>query len=218
MSFVDRSKLRDAIQKALETSPKRKFKQAVELIIVLRDVDVKSPEGRIREIVFMPYPINKDVKICVVADGDMALKARDAGAYKVITRDELTRIQGNRKEAKRIAQQCDWVLVRADLMPLVGRILGPALGPRGKIPIPVPMNADITVLLKKYKAATMIRTKDQPQVMCRIGTEDMSIDQLVENAIAVLSSLEGKLKNPLYNIGKLIVKTTMGPPIEVPIR
>ncbi len=218
MSFIDRSKLRDAIQKALEISPRRKFKQAVEMIVVLRDVDVRSPEGRIREIVFMPYPINKDIKICVVADGDMALKAREAGAYKVITRDELTRIQGNRKEAKRIAQQCDWVLVRADLMPLVGRILGPALGPRGKIPVPVPMNADITALLKKYKAATMIRTKDQPQVMCRIGTEDMPVDQLVENAIAVLSSLEGKLKNPLYNIGKLIVKTTMGPPIEIPIR
>lgn len=218
MSFVDRSKLAESLRKALESTPKRNFKQAVELIVVLRDVDVKSPEGRIREIVFMPYPINKEVKICIVADGDMALKAKESGAYKVITREELTRIQGNRKEAKRIAQQCDWVLVRADLMPLVGRILGPALGPRGKIPIPVPMNADITVLLKKYQSATMIRTKDQPQVMCRIGTEDMSIEQLVENALTVLSSLEGKLKNPIYNIGKIIVKTSMGPPVEVPLQ
>ena len=54
MSFVDRSKLAESLRKALESSPKRNFKQAVELIIVLRDVDVKSPEGRIREIVFMP--------------------------------------------------------------------------------------------------------------------------------------------------------------------
>ncbi len=217
MSFIDKSMLEEAVRKALEASPKRNFKQSVELIVVLRDIDVKSPEGRIREIVFLPHKFKKDVKICVAAEGDMALKAKEAGAHLVLMRDDLNRIQGNRKEAKRIAQQCDWVLVRADLMPLVGRILGPALGPRGKVPTPVPMNANIIELIDKYRRATMIRTKDQPQVMCRVGTEDMSVKEIVENILAVLSALEGKLKS-IHNIEKIVVKTTMGPPVEVKLR
>ncbi len=217
MSFVDRGILEEAVRKALEASPKRNFKQSVELIVVLRDIDVKSPEGRIREIVFMPHKLRKDVKICVAAEGDMALKAKEGGAYLVLTRDDLNKIQGNRKEAKRIAQQCDWVLVRADLMPLVGRILGPALGPRGKVPTPVPMNANILELIEKYHRATMIRTKDQPQIMCRVGTEDMDVKEIVDNILAVLSALEGKLKS-IHNIEKIVVKTTMGPPVEVKLR
>ncbi len=217
MSFVDKNVLEEAVRKALETSPKRNFKQSVELIVVLRDIDVKSPEGRIREIVFMPHKLRKDVKICVAAEGDMALKAKEGGAHLVLTRDDLNKIQGNRKEAKRIAQQCDWVLVRADLMPLVGRILGPALGPRGKVPTPVPMNANILELIEKYRRATMIRTKDQPQIMCRVGTEDMDVKEIVDNILAVLSALEGKLKS-IHNIEKIVVKTTMGPPVEVKLR
>ncbi len=217
MSFIDRSILEEAVRRALDTSPKRNFKQSIELIVVLRDIDVKSPEGRIREIVFMPHKLRKDVKICVAAEGDMALKAKEGGAHLVLTRDDLNKIQGNRKEAKRIAQQCDWVLVRADLMPLVGRILGPALGPRGKVPTPVPMNANILELIEKYRRATMIRTKDQPQIMCRVGTEDMGVKEIVDNILAVLSVLEGKLKS-VHNIEKIIVKTTMGPPVEVKSR
>ncbi|GBF09756.1 50S ribosomal protein L1, partial [Aeropyrum pernix] len=66
------------------------------------------------------------------------------------------------------------VLVGADLMGLAGRILGPALGPRGKAPVPVPPNASIKDLIERYKAAVWVRIRNQPQVMARIGTEDMS--------------------------------------------
>ncbi len=214
MSFVAKDDIRNAVEKALKVSPKRNFKQSVELIVVLRDVDIKSPEGRIRETIFLPHPVSKPVKICVVADGDMALRAREV-ADRVITREELQGLVGNRKAAKKIAEFCDWVLVRTDLMPLAGRTLGPALGPRGKAPVPVPPNADIKAFVERYRRAVRIRTKDQPQVMCRIGSEDMDPDKIAENAIKVLQTLEGKLKNPQHNIGKIIVKLTMGPPIVV---
>jgi len=208
-----KEQLLDAVKKAIEYGGKRRFKQSVELVIVLRDIDPKSPEGRIREIIFLPKGVNKDVKICVVADGEMAVKAKEYGAHKVITKTELQGI--DRKTAKKIAQECDWVLVRTDLMALAGRILGPALGPRGKIPVPVPPAADITVMIDRYKRAVLVRTKDQPQLMCRIGTEDMSPEDIVENALAVLSSIENKLPSPTHNIAKIIVKTTMGIPIVV---
>ncbi len=217
MSFVPKEALVKAIEEAIAAAPPRKFKQSVELIVVLRDVDPRTPEGRIREVIILPHRPKKNVKICVVADGDMAVKAREV-ADRVITREELQAIAGNKKEAKKIAEFCDWVLVKTDLMPLAGRILGPALGPRGKIPVPVPPTANIAALVERYRSAVLVRTKDQPQLMCRIGTEDMAPEEIAENALAVLQTIEGKLKNPQYNIAKILVKTTMGPPVEVKIR
>lgn len=213
MPLPSKEKLRESIEKAIKYSTPRRFKQSVELIIVLRDIDPRSPEGRIREIVVLPKGLGKDKIICVVADGAMAEKARESGAAKVITKPELEAL--DKKGAKKIAQQCDWVLVRTDLMAIAGRKLGPALGPRGKIPVPVPPAADISVLIKRYKSAVLLRNKDQPQLMTRIGTEDMNTDDLVENAQTILSLLETKLPNGANNIAKIVVKTTMGPPVEV---
>ena len=213
MVAISKDKIVEAVKKAIENSVKRRFKQSIEIIIVLRDIDPRSPEGRISETIFLPREIKKDIKICVVADGETAAKAREAGAYKVITKAELTGI--DRKTAKKIAQECDWVLVRTDLMALAGRILGPALGPRGKIPVPVPPAAGIVSVMNRYRRAIFVRVKDQPQIMCRIGTEDMDPEEIAENALAVLSSLEAKLPNPAHNISKIIIKTTMGPPVEV---
>ena len=216
MSFVPREAVEKAVREAMEASPKRNFKQSIDLTVVLKDVDLKSPQGRIREIVFLPNPPRKHVRVCVVADGDMAVKAKEV-ADRVITREDLQGLVGNRKAAKKIAEYCDWVLVKTNLMPLAGRTLAPALGPRGKVPVPVPPNADIKSFVERYRSAVMLRVKDQPQVMCRVGTEDMEVGEIVENIYKVLGTLENKLPNPRNNIARVIVKATMGPPVEVRI-
>ncbi len=213
MPLPSRDVLKENIIKAVNYSKPRNFKQSVELIVVLRDVDPKSPQGRIRATIFLPKGLGKDLKICVVADGEMAEKARAAGAHMVISKQELLGL--SRKDAKRIAQTCDWVLVRTDLMANAGRILGPALGPRGKIPVPVPPNVNIEAVIKRYNSAILLRNKDQPQLMAKIGSEDMAPEDLVENAYTILTQIESKLPNGAQNIEKIIVKTTMGPPIEV---
>jgi len=213
MPLPDREKLKEAIRKAIEYSPPRRFKQSVEMIIILRDIDPKSPEGRIRETIFLPKGRGKDLDICVVADGEIAKKAAEAGAKRVITGDELKSI--SKKDAKKIAEQCDWVLVSTPLMSLAGRVLGPALGPRGKAPVPVPPTTDIASMINRYKSAITVRNKDQPQLMTAIGTIDMSIDDLVENAEAVLSTIVSKLPAGANNISDIYVKTTMGPSIPV---
>ncbi len=212
---VSKENIAKALEEAIKLSKKRKFKQSVELVVVLRDVDIRSPEGRIRETIFLPHPPRKNVKVCVIADGDIALKAKEAGAYRVVSREELKLMAENRKLAKKLAQECDWALIRTDMMGQAGRVVGPALGPRGKIPVPVPISADIKAVIEMYRRAVFVRTKDQPQIMCRIGTEDMNPEELAENALAVISTVASKLKNPRYNIAKIVVKTTMGPAVEV---
>jgi len=51
--------------------------------------------------------------------------------------------------------------------------------------------------------------------MTAIGTVDMKPEDLAENALAVISALEAKLPQGQANIGRIIVKTTMGIPVEV---
>ncbi len=214
MSVVADQVLVESIRKALELGKRRRFKQSVDLIVVFRDFDTKGPEGRLREIVFLPKKPPKEAKVCVVAEGDMALKAKEAGV-PVYTRADLQEFRKDRKKAKKVAQQCDWVLVRVDLMGMAGASLGPALGPRGKAPTPVPLNADIAQLIERYKSAVWVRVRGQPQVMCRVGTEDMKPEDIAENVKAVLSAIENRIGR--QKIAKVIVKKTMGIPVEVPL-
>lgn len=214
MSVVADQKLVESVRKALELGKRRRFKQSVDLIVVFRDLDVKGPEGRLREIVFLPRKLPKEARVCVVAEGDMAVKAKEAGV-PVYTRADLQEFRKDRKKAKKVAQQCDWVLVRVDLMGLAGASLGPALGPRGKAPTPVPLNADIAQLIERYKNAVWVRVRGQPQVMCRVGTEDMRPEDIAENIKAVLSAIESRIGR--QKIARVIVKKTMGVPVEVPL-
>jgi large subunit ribosomal protein L1 len=100
-------------------------------------------------------------------------------------------------------------------MPLVGKVLGPALGPRGKMPIPVPPTADIEELLNKYRRTVVVRMRNQPVIQCRVGTENMKEEELAENIQAVLRVVEGKLKRGMKNIKSICIKTTMGAPVKI---
>ncbi len=200
------------VRRALALGKPRRFKQSVDLVIVLRDIDLKSPEGRIREIVYLPHKPTKEPRICVVAEGDMALKAKELG-LEVITRGDLQQLRGDRKKAKKIAKRCDWVLVRADLMGLAGGTLGPALGPRGKAPTPVPPAANIEDFVERFKRAVWVRTRNQPQIMVRVGDEDMKPEEIADNIRAVLSVVEEKLGR--QKIARLYIKKTMGIPVQI---
>jgi large subunit ribosomal protein L1 len=100
-------------------------------------------------------------------------------------------------------------------MPLVGKVLGAALGPRGKMPIPVPPNADVESLLNKYRKTVAIKMRNQPVIQCRVGTENMKEEELVENIQAVLKVIEGKMKRGIKNIKSIHIKTTMGAPVKI---
>ena len=205
--------LREAVEKALRAGKPRRFKQSVDVIVVLKDVDIRSPSGRLREIVTLPHKPPKEPKICVVAEGDMALQAKQIEGVEVIGRNELQEMRKNRKLAKKLAKRCYWVLVQAPLMGLAGGAIGPALGPRGKAPTPVPPNADIRAIVERFRRSVWVRVRNQPQVMVRVGTEDMKPEEIVDNIKAVLSAIENKLGPG--KIAKIYVKKTMGPPFQV---
>ncbi|MBS7620522.1 50S ribosomal protein L1 [Candidatus Bathyarchaeota archaeon] len=213
---IEQKTLLSALKEVKEKSGKRNFTQSVELILNLQDIDMKSPEGRLQENVELPYPpAEKPNKICVIATGELALKAKRANADLVLDRTELEGLAGKKKDLRKLANEYDFFIAEAPLMPLVGRVLGPVLGPRGKMPVPVPPTADIESLLKKYHKTVVVRMRNQPVIQCRIGTENMKEEELAENIQAVFRVVEGKLKRGMKNIKSVCIKTTMGTPVKI---
>ena len=100
-------------------------------------------------------------------------------------------------------------------MPLVGKILGPVLGPRGKMPIPVSPTADIASLIEKHRKTVIVRMRNQPVLHCRVGSENMKEEEIAENIQAVLGVIEGKLKRGIKNVKLAYIKTSMGKPVSI---
>lgn len=207
----------DAVKEAKDKSKKRNFAQSVELIITLRDIDPKKPESKFQEFLELPHQIGKESKICVIASGEMALKAKKAGANLVIERGDLETLMGDKEKQKELAKTYDFFIAEAPLMPLVGRSLGATLGPRGKMPTPVPPTANIADQVEKHRKIVLLRMRSQPTLQCRVGNENMADEEIAENIQAVVRRVEGKLKRGIQNIRSIRLKTTMGPPIKVAV-
>jgi large subunit ribosomal protein L1 len=212
---LDRKTLLDAVREAKTQSGEREFNQTIEFILDIKEIDMKSPEGKIQAVIDLPHATGKQNKICVVASGELALKARQAKADAVLEKSDLEAYAGNKKQLRKLANAYDVFLSEAPLMPLVGRILGPALGPRGKLPVPVPPNADIAPLITKHRKTVVVKMRNQPIIQCAVGTADMKEEQIVDNIQAVLRLVEGKLKRGLKNVKLAFVKTSMGKPVEI---
>ncbi|KYH41162.1 MAG: 50S ribosomal protein L1 [Candidatus Bathyarchaeota archaeon B63] len=212
---VETANIKSALREAREKAKKRNFKQSVELIINLRDVDVKKPENRIQETIELPHAIDKNVGVCVFADGDLALRARRAGADLVLGSADIEGLMNNRKKQREIANSIHSFIAAAPLMQLIGRVFGPILGPRGKMPTPVPPTVNIEEVIERHKRIIRVRARDQPVIHCRVGTESMVDDEIAENIQAVIGRIARRLRRGMKNIESIYVKMTMGPAVKV---
>ena len=198
------------VQKALDSAKKRKFVETVELAINLKDVDLSIPKNRITDDIILPNGRGRAVKICVIGGGELALKAKDV-ADLVITPEELGTLAGNKKQAKKIANDIDYFIAEAPLMAQVGKRLGTVLGPRGKMPKPIAPGVDPTAMIDGLRRTVSVRTKDRMTFHAPVGTVEMSVEELADNIETILKRVELKLEKGRMNIASSYVKTTMGP-------
>lgn len=212
---VSKDSIAKALAEARAKTEKRKFNQSIELAVKLREIDLKKPESRINENLELPTPADKEVKVAVIAGGDLATRARVGGADIVIGREDLDKLGREKKAARKLAQNYDFFIAEAPLMPQVGKALGQMLGPRGKMPTPVPPTAPIDDVIKRHRRNVRLRMKDQQVIQCKIGTEDMPDDALIQNIQTVLSRLETKLEKGPKNISSVAIKATMGPLVKI---
>jgi large subunit ribosomal protein L1 len=210
-----KQEIMEAVKKAKEESKPRNFTQSVDVVITIKDLDVKKPENRIEEEVLLPKGRGKEVKIAFIADGELALQAKNAGADLVISKADLEDMGKNRKDAKKMANRHDFFVAQSDMMPLVGRFLGPVLGPRKKMPKPVPATIKPDSIMERLKSTVKIRIKDQAVIQAIVGSQDMDDEAITENVEAILDVLDQKLEKGRSQIKAMYLKTTMGPVAKV---
>ena len=212
--MANESQLMEVIKQAKETDKDRKFKQSVEMIMVFRDVDVKKGFA-INETVQLPKKLSKPATVCIMASGDMGIKAKNAKADLVVDENELAKLSADKKKSKNMVNKYDFFLADTKLMPTVGKTLGQLLGPRGKMPTPVPFNAPIESFLERFRSSVKIKAKGSLAMSCKIGEEGMEDADLAANANAVATAIEKALPNGSRNVKKIMFKTTMGKAIKV---
>jgi len=210
--MITETQLTEVIKKVKSESKQRKFTQAVELIINFKDIDVKKGFA-LNEIVQLPKT-SSPATVCVMATGDMSQKAKQANADAVIGTAELDKFATNKRESRKFINKYDFFLADTKVMPLVGKTLGQFLGPRGKMPTPVPFDAPIESFLQRFRSSVKVRTRASLSISCKIGDESMEDTDLAINAHTVISAIEKKLPNGEKNIKKIMIKTTMGKPVK----
>ena len=207
----------NSITEALEQvrkSKKRNFTESVELLIALRDVNLKDPSQRFNIETKIPHPIKKTIRVGLFADGDLAVRAK-ADGMTVLNKDQLEQTAKDVKAAKKLANEHDYFVAERPFMPLVGRFYGKVLGPRGKMPKPVASNVDVTTLKQDYSRTIRIRLRETPSINTRVGTLDNSDQELVENILAALGTIQGKLPRGNDMIKNAYIKSTMSPAVAL---
>jgi large subunit ribosomal protein L1 len=205
--------LRELIKQARDSLDKRGFTQSAELTLILKDIDVKRGFS-LNEVISLPHKLNNGSAICLIGSGDLAMRARKVGIPTVLEPQELDRLGTNKREARKLVRKHDFFLSDTSLMPSVGRSIGQFLGPKGKMPTPLPYGAPLESIVNRFQTSIRLRVKNQLSVSARVGDENMDDSSLANNAIAVVSALEKKLPQGDKNIHGAVFKFTMSRPAK----
>jgi len=212
--MLSTQQLAELVKKGKDQSKERKFTQSVEVILTLKEVDPKKTDLNINEIVYLPHPTARQARICFIGSGDLAVRAKNAKADLVIDPSQLENYAGSKKDAKKLARSYDFFLADTALMPRVGKVLGQALGPKGKIPTPVPPNASVETMINRMRTAVRVRSRGSLGVMAKSGDSKLTEPDLAENIQAVVAAVTKKLPNGDRNVKTVMVKTAMGKPAK----
>ena len=200
----------ERIKEVKEKSKKRNFNQRYDLIINLKDLDLKKTENKIDEIFVLPKGTGKETAIIFFSD--TTKKMEDC---KIIKSSEIEKLGKNKKTAKKIIDQTDFFLAEPKLMPTVGKYLGKFLAPVGKMPKPVV--GDVEKMIKNSKDAVRIVVNKQPIIHTIVGSEKMSDNDVEENIRTLLNFLKSKLPRGKNNIKNVYLKLTMGRPAQLEV-
>ena len=204
-----------SLQEAKEKSKKRNFDQAMDVIINLTQIDLKNPENKFTEDIVLPAGKGKKVNVGIIGN-NLLIKGKES-ADVLVTENQLDAFAKDAKGQKKLANSVDFLIAEAPFMPKIGKILGRALGSRGKMPKPLPPQADPTPIIKMLKKTVRIKLKETPVLQCSFGVESMKEDELEKNFEIVISSILKKLPAGKNNVKSVYIKTTMGTPVEVKV-
>jgi len=212
--LVDKNKLytkEEAISLIKKTSI-AKFDASVELAIRL-NLDTKQADQQLRGALVLPNGTGKTKKVLVLAKGEQAKVAKEAGADYVGDADLLTKIE------KENWFDFDIIVATPEMMPALGK-LGKVLGPKGLMPNP--KTGTVTIDTAKAvadvkKGRIEYRTDSFGNVHIIIGKVSFTDQQLLENLVAFISLIL-KVKPSTVKgeyVKNISLSTTMGPGVKI---
>ena len=208
------NKVNQVIEDALKSDKERKFVETVEVAINLRDVDLQNPQKRINAEVALPHGRGRPARVAVFAQGEMAVISKKI-VETVLGPEQIDELSENKREARKLADKFDFFVAETGLMATIGKSLGVVLGPRGKMPRPIPPQADIERIINSLTNLVPVRSKDRPTFHVPFGNVSMSKEQLAENLETILKRVESNLDRGTDNIASIWVKTTMGKAVRL---
>ena len=195
----------------LRKEKKRKFSQTVDLIVNLKNFDLKR--DNISLVIALPNKV-KDKKIC-------GFLTKENDLVDSITQEEFSKYR-DAKELKKLVDKYDSFISFAGLMPAVATTFGKVLGPVGKMPSPklgLLMKEDdhsIKEVLEKVSKSIKISSK-QPSLKISVGKEDMKDEEIIENILAVYKPIFEALPRKKEQLKSILIKFTMSKPIKLEI-
>ncbi len=211
--LVDRDKsyeLGEAVE-VLKTSPAAKFDESIEVALRL-GVDPKKSDQQVRSTVFLPHGTGKTIRVVVLAKGDKAKEALEAGADEAGDIELIDKIKGGWTDF-------DAVIATPDMMREVGK-LGKVLGPRGLMPAPKAgtVTTDVKKAVEDLKKGKIEFKVDKNGVINNfVGKLSFSKEQIVENIESLIGAIS-KMKPPTAKgnfMRSLFISSTMGAGLKI---
>ncbi len=202
-------KLREAEEKR---EKKRNFQQSIDLIVNLKEFEVKK--HGFNTFVSVPHKV-KDKKVAGFFEKESKIIAS-------IKKDDFPRYK-EKKDVKKLVSSYDFFVANAKLMPAVATVFGRVLGPAGKMPspqlgiLPNEEEAVIKSVVNKINSNVRIRVKE-PSIKIAVAKESLKDEEISENALTVYRKILENLPKGIDNVRNVKIKMTMGKPVPVEIR
>jgi large subunit ribosomal protein L1 len=209
---LDEQKLKVAVAALHEK--KRKFSESYDLIVSLKDLNLKDPKEQIEFFAIVPHSLGKKRTVCCLVGPEMV---DDAGKIADFTLEQSQFERMQKKDLRKIAAKYDYFVGQANIMPKIAGSFGRVLGPRGKMPNPkagciVPPKAPLQPLVERLQKTVKVNAKKSPNVQVLIATQDLKPEQVIENVKSLYDQLIHNLPKEENNVRHVYLKLTMSKP------
>lgn len=206
------------LQQAKQAGEGRKFKQSIDLVINLKDLDFKKPEHQVDFFTTLQHTNGRKIRVCAFAGPELKDEAAAACDTTILVED--FDIYKDKKKAKKLAKEHDYFIAQANIMAQVATVFGRVLGPRGKMPNPkagcvVPPKATLKPLVERLQRTVRVQAKKDPVIHLLAGKEDMDEGKVADNILFLYSQVQTHLPGEANNIRNAMIKLSMGKPVKL---
>jgi large subunit ribosomal protein L1 len=215
---MDKKSIEKAIKELRKEENKKKFSQSFDLIVNLKDINLKNPEEAVDFFATLNHNLGKKMKVAVFAGPELEEKAKQICDLVVPLRDfdKYT----DKRVSKKMAAQYDFFIGQAEIMPKVAQIFGRVLGPRNKMPNPklgsiLPAKGQVEPLYDRLQRTVRVMAKKSPVIQVKVGNESMKDEEIIDNILLVYDQVVHHTPKEMANIKSAFVKLTMSKPVKI---